>query len=63
MTTPEAHTQDSSAPQTIIVDSDADQVSCDGGSGALGHPRVWYSFSGRDRLTCGYCDRVFIKKG
>ncbi len=65
MTTPEAHTPatlNDNAPEVIIVDSDADEVSCDGGSGALGHPQVWYSFDGRDKVSCGYCDREFVKR-
>ena len=49
-------------PETIKVDADADQVSCDGGGGPLGHPVVWYSFDGQDEVECLYCDRVFIKK-
>jgi uncharacterized Zn-finger protein len=36
-------------------------VACDGGEGALGHPRVWLSV---DRETgyveCGYCDKKFV---
>lgn len=50
------------APETITVDADADEVSCDGGGGALGHPQVWYAFEGRDTIECGYCDRVFVRK-
>lgn len=50
-------------PETIRVDEDADQVSCDGGGGALGHPKVWYSFDGTDSVECGYCDRLFTKRG
>lgn len=48
-------------PETKIVDSY--RVSCDGGEGALGHPRVWLSLS-HDTGTaeCGYCDCVFIHK-
>jgi uncharacterized Zn-finger protein len=49
-------------PEIIVVDDSADQVSCDGGTGALGHPRVWYSFDAQDQIECGYCDRAFIKK-
>ena len=49
-------------PETIVVDNDSDEVSCDGGGGALGHPVVWYSFSKSDSNECGYCDRVFVKK-
>ncbi|NPD20389.1 zinc-finger domain-containing protein [Alterinioella nitratireducens] len=47
------------APETEVVN--AWRVSCDGGEGALGHPRVWLSL---DRETgeveCGYCDKKFI---
>lgn len=50
-----------SAPEIITVDDDADEVACDGGGGALGHPKVWYSLAGQDSAECGYCDRVFIK--
>lgn len=48
-------------PETIEVESDVDEVCCDGGKGALGHPAVWYSFDGRSQVRCGYCDRVFLK--
>ncbi|MFN3826507.1 MAG: zinc-finger domain-containing protein [Micavibrio sp.] len=50
------------APEVIIVDNDADEVSCDGGGGALGHPVVWYSFAGTHSVTCQYCDREFVKR-
>jgi uncharacterized Zn-finger protein len=50
------------APETIRVAHDADQVSCDGGGGALGHPVVWYSFDGQSCVTCGYCDRLFVRQ-
>jgi uncharacterized Zn-finger protein len=49
------------APEIVVVDDHADSVVCDGGGGALGHPRVWYSFDGQDRIECGYCDRLFVK--
>ena len=48
-------------PETITVDPHADEVSCDGGGGALGHPKVWYSFDGQNEVECGYCDRLFTK--
>ncbi|MCB1538778.1 MAG: zinc-finger domain-containing protein [Rhodospirillales bacterium] len=50
------------APTHIQVPKGADEVACDGGNGALGHPRVYYSFDSADTVTCGYCDRVFSKK-
>ena len=49
-------------PEIIMVDSDVDQVSCDGGGGPLGHPVVWYTFDGASVIECGYCDRQFQKK-
>lgn len=49
------------APETIMVDADTDQVSCDGGGGPLGHPIVWYNFDKSDSVECLYCDRVFVK--
>lgn len=48
--------------ETIVVDSHADEVRCDGGGGALGHPAVWYSFEGRPGVKCMYCGRYFVKK-
>tara|TARA_B100001971_G_C18190720_1_gene538422 strand:- start:307 stop:468 length:162 start_codon:yes stop_codon:yes gene_type:complete len=49
------------APEIVKVKKDVKQVSCDGG-GALGHPRVFYTFDGKDVITCKYCDKEFIKK-
>ena len=49
-------------PEKITVENDADQVSCDGGGGALGHPVVWYNFDQDGHAECLYCDRLFIRK-
>lgn len=56
-----------STPESLVADiitvpPDTDQVKCDGGGGALGHPAVWYAFGKRDRVDCHYCDRRFIKQ-
>jgi len=48
-------------PEVITVDSHADEVACDGGAGPLGHPVVWYTFDGQDKVECGYCDRLFVR--
>ena len=48
-------------PEIFLVPQDRQQVSCDGGGGALGHPKVYYTFEGQDDVTCGYCDRLFTK--
>ncbi len=47
------------APETEITE--AWRVACDGGEGALGHPRVWLSLSHETgEVECGYCDKRFI---
>ncbi len=47
------------APETEIVS--AWRVSCDGGEGALGHPRVWLSVDRETgQVECGYCDKKFV---
>jgi len=46
------------APQVQIVTTW--KVACDGGEGALGHPRVWLSIpQDSGEVTCGYCDKQF----
>ncbi len=47
--------------EIIKVPADADEVVCNGGNGALGHPQVWYGFEGRDAAACYYCGRKFVK--
>jgi uncharacterized Zn-finger protein len=37
-------------------------VSCDGGGGALGHPRIYMNLSVDGKAECGYCDRQFVLK-
>ena len=46
------------APETIHVTSAT--VACDGGEGALGHPRVYLHMAETGRVECPYCDRLFI---
>ena len=50
-------------PPEVVV-TDQHRVSCDGGGGALGHPKVWYEMD-RDTgyVECGYCDRRFVARG
>lgn len=39
------------------------RVACDGGDGALGHPRVWYSIPhDKGYVECGYCDAKIVHK-
>ena len=47
------------APETRIVDSY--RVACDGGDGALGHPRVWLQIpQERGYVECPYCDAKLV---
>lgn len=50
-----------SHPEVIVVTSK--KVACDGGGGALGHPKVWYDMFEDDKVECKYCDRVYVLKG
>jgi len=50
------------APEVIAVTSL--RVACDGGEGALGHPRVWLQIpEDRGWVECGYCDRRYVLEG
>lgn len=49
------------APETIEVDEH--RVWCDGGGGALGHPRVYMEMGAAGFVECGYCDRRFVMSG
>jgi len=44
--------------ETIQVEKDV--ISCDGGDGPLGHPRVWLNMEGKGRIDCPYCGRRFV---
>lgn len=48
-------------PEIVMVNTH--RVSCNGGGGALGHPRVWYEMGDEDFVECKYCDRRFILIG
>ena len=46
-------------PETETVTST--RIPCDGGEGALGHPRVWLSIDPKTGwVECGYCDKRFV---
>ena len=47
-------------PEVIVVANK--RVMCDGGGGALGHPRVYLEMGQDDFVECPYCDRRFILK-
>jgi uncharacterized Zn-finger protein len=43
--------------ETIYVDSRT--AACDGGDGALGHPRVFLRIAA-EQVMCPYCSRLYI---
>ncbi len=49
-------------PETKIVETR--KIACDGGEGALGHPRVWLVIPEEiGFVECGYCDAKYVVKG
>ena len=45
-----------------VVSPDTETISCDGGEDGLGHPAVYYTFNNENRIVCGYCGKILIKK-
>ena len=49
------------APEIRIVD--AHRIACDGGEGALGHPRVWLQIPAEQGwIECPYCDEKLVHR-
>jgi uncharacterized Zn-finger protein len=46
--------------ETVKVDSGT--IACDGGGGALGHPKVWLNMGEKQSVDCPYCGRHFVLK-
>ncbi|MBA3326638.1 MAG: zinc-finger domain-containing protein [Rhodobacteraceae bacterium] len=50
-------------PAPEVIEVTTTRVACDGGGGALGHPRVWLQVDPTTRsVDCGYCDRRYVLK-
>ena len=47
-------------PETVEVEETV--VACNGGGGALGHPRVFLNLESDGAIDCPYCDRRFVLK-
>lgn len=43
--------------EIIIVEQSS--VSCDGGGGSLGHPRVYLEIAESGEIVCPYCSRTY----
>tara|TARA_B100001029_G_scaffold165579_1_gene157323 strand:+ start:310 stop:492 length:183 start_codon:yes stop_codon:yes gene_type:complete len=35
-------------------------VICDGGGGALGHPRIYLDMGNKKKIICPYCSKAFV---
>ena len=46
---------------TEVISVDSRTVACDGGDGALGHPRVYLRIPGK-QVMCPYCSRLYVLK-
>jgi uncharacterized Zn-finger protein len=44
---------------TEIIHVDSRTVACDGGNGALGHPRVFLRIPD-EQVMCPYCSRLYV---
>ncbi len=47
-------------PETKVVHTH--RVSCDGGDGAGGHPKVFMDMGQADEAVCKYCGKKFVFK-
>ncbi|MGF1562452.1 MAG: zinc-finger domain-containing protein [Geminicoccaceae bacterium] len=45
-----------------VVIADQMHVSCDGGRGALGHPREFLTLADGGETTCKYCGRRYVHR-
>ena len=54
-------TDTATTPAPTIIYTSKRRVCCDGGGGALGHPKVWYSLDDGE-AECLYCDTKFVYK-
>ena len=46
--------------QEIQIEVETRVVSCDGGGGALGHPKVSLNLGEEHQVVCPYCSRHFV---
>jgi uncharacterized Zn-finger protein len=42
-----------------VITVDTDRVACDGGGGALGHPKVYLNLGEEGQIECPYCSRLY----
>ncbi|MEM7401056.1 MAG: zinc-finger domain-containing protein [Pseudomonadota bacterium] len=47
--------------KVISKSQDQKVAVCDGGGGALGHPKVYLPFGNKSEVICYYCGKRFLK--
>jgi uncharacterized Zn-finger protein len=47
-------------PPSEVITVDKHRIACDGGGGALGHPKVFLEMGTDHSVECPYCDRKFV---
>jgi uncharacterized Zn-finger protein len=45
-----------------IIEIDGMVTACNGGGGAMGHPRVYLNLAPAGRVECPYCSRLFVNR-
>jgi len=45
-----------------VIETENSRVACDGGGGALGHPKVYLEMGDENFVECPYCDKRFVLK-
>jgi len=48
-----------SNPKDDVVMVSQTRIACDGGGGALGHPKTYLDMGSDTQVRCKYCDKVF----
>ena len=46
--------------ETIKVEPNVETICCDGDQDSLGHPAVYYSFDGNNKIVCSIISQVYI---
>ena len=46
-----------------VIETTKKEISCDGGKGSLGHPKVYLTFPvDSNEIVCPYCSRKYVLK-
>ncbi|HEX5318807.1 MAG TPA: zinc-finger domain-containing protein [Stellaceae bacterium] len=43
-----------------VIEIDEAVAACNGGGGAMGHPRVYLNLAPAGQVECPYCSRTFV---